>query len=114
MLTCKVANDSRAIGGRNAHGPASRSNQPCEEPQQRGLAGTIRTDQPHDLAWANREGDVADHGVAAVRFGDVLELAPKHHAGSFSGASKRTIIQMPERSTTAAAVHTPSNTAGST
>src|SRR5690606_30767162 len=46
--------------------------------QKRGLAGTIRADQPDEFARAYGEGDILDHGATATAHGQVLQRKQCH------------------------------------
>ena len=45
-----------------------------EQPEQRGLAGTVGAEQPADLAGRNREGEIAEGLLVAEGLRDALDL----------------------------------------
>src|SRR5262249_38606277 len=55
------------------HPPARRLDQAEDDAEQRGLARTVRADDPGELALPERERDVAEHRPPAETHADALE-----------------------------------------
>ena len=79
---------SGVVGGPDRHSfppnrPGVQIRQPEDGPHRRGLAGTVRAEEPHDLARRHRKAQIVEGGQRAEPAAQTVELQQVGHEGAF-------------------------------
>ena len=77
-----IGRDADDAGSVEPHVACVRRHEAGNHPEQRGLAGAVRADDPDDLALRHREADRIQRDQPAIALGDTVDFKKGHRLGS--------------------------------